>query len=442
MPRKHRRQSPRDEQSGDPQRDTSGPAGAERLQKVLAAAGIGSRRDCEELIREGRVEVDRQVVTELGTRVDPLQHEIRVDGEVLRRPKRLYFAVNKPPGVVTTNYDPSGRPRVIDLVPTEERVFAVGRLDRSSEGLIVVTNDGEFANRLTHPRYGVPKTYLVRVAGSPSQTELAKLRRGIHLAEGFCRVESLHVKGKHKGSTDMIIVLNEGRNREIRRILARVGHKVVRLKRIAVGKLKLADLPVGAWRRLMPQEIQGLLAEAKERKRERRPKRAGGPIKPVHGEREPSPYLEEQAAMAAETVGGEGEMEWEGDDELLAGDDELLVGDDESMIEITDGSASEGGPPRGDVIDYEDEESPSIAPVQMPGRRPQEAGYRPQKSGPRQQKAGPRPPKPGYRPQKPGGRPQKPGSRPHKPGRGKYGHSDRPPKGNFRQRKNRRKGRR
>src|SRR5690349_11429948 len=118
--------------------DASGPAGGERLQKVLAAAGIGSRRDCEELITEGRVEVDGQTVTALGTRVDPLRQEVRVDGEPLRKPKRVYYAVNKPAGVVTTNLDPSGRTRVIDLVPTEERVFAVGRLDRASEGLIIV----------------------------------------------------------------------------------------------------------------------------------------------------------------------------------------------------------------------------------------------------------------------------------------------------------------
>src|SRR5262249_37629344 len=148
----------------------------ERLQKVLAAAGLGSRRDCEDLIREGRVEVDRRVVTQMGTRVDPSRQEIRVDGEALRQPKRLYFAVNKPVGVLTTNDDPSGRARVIDLVPTEERVFAVGRLDRSSEGLILVTNDGEFANRITHPRYGVEKTYLVRVAGAPDQRQLARLK--------------------------------------------------------------------------------------------------------------------------------------------------------------------------------------------------------------------------------------------------------------------------
>jgi 23S rRNA pseudouridine2605 synthase len=235
------------------------PAAGVRLQKVLAAAGLGSRRDCEELITQGRVEVDRQFVTELGTRVHPEQQEIRVDGEALRQPKRLYFAVNKPLGVVTTNFDPSGRARVIDLVPTEERVFAVGRLDRSSEGLILLTNDGEFANRLTHPRYGVEKTYLVRVAGAPTTQELDKLKKGVHLAEGFAKAQSIAVKKSHGRSTDMVIVLNEGRNREIRRILARVGHKVLLLKRVAVGSVKLGDLPVGAWRKLMPNEIEELL---------------------------------------------------------------------------------------------------------------------------------------------------------------------------------------
>src|SRR4029453_3150936 len=122
--------------------------------------------DCEDLIREGRAEVDRKVLTELGTRADPLTQEFRVEGEAPRQAKRLHFAANKPVGVVTTNHDPSGRARVIDLVPTEERVFAVGRLDRASEGLILVTNDGDLAHRVTHPRYGVEKTYAVRVAGS------------------------------------------------------------------------------------------------------------------------------------------------------------------------------------------------------------------------------------------------------------------------------------
>ncbi|MBC8874512.1 MAG: rRNA pseudouridine synthase [Planctomycetes bacterium] len=233
-------------------------AEGERLQKVLAAAGIGSRRECEELIREGRVEVDRQVVSELGVRVDPLRNEIRVDGDLLRRPKLVYYAVNKPPGVVSTNRDPSGRLRVIDLVKSDERLFTIGRLDRSSEGLIIVTNDGELANRLMHPRYGVEKRYAVRVAGHPSPQQLSKLRKGVYLSEGMTRVAGLRIKSRHRQCTDLEIVLDEGRNREIRRLLARIGHKVVRLRRTTIGTLQLGDLPVGAHRSLKRDEVRSL----------------------------------------------------------------------------------------------------------------------------------------------------------------------------------------
>lgn len=234
------------------------PASGDRLQKVLAAAGVASRRECEELIREGRVEVDHKVVTELGSRVDAATVEIRVDGEVLRRQRQLHFAVNKPVGVVCTSRDPSGRMRVIDLIPTEERLFTVGRLDRNSEGLILVTNDGELANRLAHPRYGVEKIYQVRVAGHPTPEDLQTLRRGVHLAEGAVKVVSAKIKRRHKQATDLEIVLNEGRNREIRRLLAQLGHKVLFLKRTAIGPLRLGKLPVGASRRLTNTELQQL----------------------------------------------------------------------------------------------------------------------------------------------------------------------------------------
>ncbi len=172
------------------------------MQKILAAAGLGSRRQCEELITTGRVEVDRKVVTQLGTRVDPAANDIRVDGESLSLGRRVYYAVNKTKGVVTTNRDPARRPRVIDLVPNHDiRLFAIGRLDLNSEGLILVTNDGELANRLTHPRYGVEKVYLAQVAGRPTPEVLDKLRRGVHLAEGLARVEDvphrIASEGKH-----------------------------------------------------------------------------------------------------------------------------------------------------------------------------------------------------------------------------------------------------
>lgn len=240
-----------------PRQPTAGEG--ERLQKVLSAAGLGSRRACEELIAAGRVEVDRHMVTQLGTRVDPHRQAIRVDGEPLPQPKRVYYAVNKPPGVVSTHRDPARRERVIDLVPGDpEGLITVGRLDLGSEGLILVTNDGELANRLTHPRYRVRKTYRVQVAGRPERETLAALRHGVHLAEGVARVESAVVKSHRKQSTILEIVLTEGRNREIRRMLARLGHKVIRLVRVAVGPVRLGDLLPGAYRPLTRQEVAAL----------------------------------------------------------------------------------------------------------------------------------------------------------------------------------------
>jgi len=210
----------------------------------------------------GRVEVDRRVVTELGTRVDPTRHEIRVDGAPLPRPRRVYYAVHKPVGVVTTNRDPAGRPRVVDLVPSQrdEHLFAVGRLDLHSDGLILVTNDGEMANRLTHPRYGVPKTYRVLVAGEPTGEVYGQLRRGIRLAEGVARASQVRPIKQHRQSTLLEMVLLEGHNREIRRMLARLGHKVLRLTRIAVGPIRLGKLPPGGWRRLSAEEVESLKA--------------------------------------------------------------------------------------------------------------------------------------------------------------------------------------
>ena len=241
-----------------PRADVAAPAAAERLQKVLAAAGLGSRRKCEDLILEGRVEVDGRVVNELGTKVDPDRQKILVDGEALPRTKLEYYAVYKPTGVVTTNYDQEGRPRVIDLVPDGERLFPIGRLDLHSEGLILVTNDGELTNRLAHPRYGVEKTYHAIVAGMPETDTLDKLRHGVHLAEGFAHAKQVTVRAKSTQSTLLEIVLDEGRNREIRRLLARVGHKVLKLKRIGIGPLKIGEMTPGQWRRLSPSEVQML----------------------------------------------------------------------------------------------------------------------------------------------------------------------------------------
>jgi 23S rRNA pseudouridine2605 synthase len=231
-----------------------------RINKVLAAAGLGSRRDVEELVLQGRVEVDGQTVTDLGTRIDPAVSKIKVDGSLLKKSRHVYYALNKPKGVLSTNQDPSGRMRVVDFVPDRQRVFSVGRLDQHSEGLILLTNDGDLAQRLAHPRYKVQKTYFVVVAGALAHEELAKLRRGVYLAEGIARIDGARIRKVRKSFTELEIVLSEGKNREIRRILARAGHKVVLLRRIAIGPLRLAELPVGAARELTQQEVKSLYA--------------------------------------------------------------------------------------------------------------------------------------------------------------------------------------
>lgn len=254
-----------------------------RLQKVLAEAGVGSRRECEDLIRDGRVDVDREVVTQLGTKVDPGSQNIRVDGVALKRKQRRYFAVHKPAGVLSTSKDQWRRARVIDLVASKDRLFTIGRLDKESSGLILVTNDGDLANQLTHPRYGVQKTYQVTVAGIPKQETIQKLRRGVVLSDGRVKPESLIIKKRMKSSALLEIVLTEGRNREIRRMLARFDHKVMKLKRVAMGSVRLGSLPLGAHRELSRSEVLQLrkLAgdKAKPAKKKRGRKPAGSAAK-------------------------------------------------------------------------------------------------------------------------------------------------------------------
>ncbi len=228
----------------------------QRLQKVLAHAGLGSRRECEEYILQGRVTVDGKVVRELGTRVDPDAAAIAVDGEKVRLEKMVYYAVNKPKGYVSTNDDPAGRPRVVDLLPeVPERVYSVGRLDEDSTGLMILTNDGELANRLAHPRYGVEKTYRALVAGSPSREILDKLTEGIWLSDGKVRAKRARFAGSQGEATTLELVLAEGKKREIRRMLAKLGHKVMSLTRVAIGPVLLKGLSAGEHRPLTRTEI-------------------------------------------------------------------------------------------------------------------------------------------------------------------------------------------
>ena len=254
-------------------KSTQDATGPQRLQRVMASAGIGSRRECELIIQEGRVEVDGEIVVELGTKVDPEKQEIYVDAELLVVEKLQYFMLNKPPGIVSTSNDPSGRVRVIDLIKTEQRVYNVGRLDQSSEGLILVTNDGDLANKLTHPRYGVEKKYHVQVAGTPTPSKLRALEKGVYIAEGKAKASSVRFLRRDKNSSWIEIVLTEGRNREIRRMLSSIGHKVRKLKRVAVGPLKMGDLPVGAHRPLTGAELRLLRKAADGEWKPRRKKK-------------------------------------------------------------------------------------------------------------------------------------------------------------------------
>lgn len=235
-----------------------------RLQKVLAQAGVGSRRHCENLIAEGRVEVDGQFVTELGTRIDPETSVIHVDGDRVQLDDTLvYIAFNKPTGVVSTMEDDMGRPSVGEyLEGRTDRLFHVGRLDQDTEGLLLLTNDGNLANRLQHPRYGVEKVYLATIHG-PVPRDLGKrLREGIELDDGPVKVDSFKVVDSQPGMALVEVVIHEGRNHIVRRMLEEVGHPVIALARPQVGPVKVGDLRPGKMRPLNRREVAALYKAA------------------------------------------------------------------------------------------------------------------------------------------------------------------------------------
>jgi 23S rRNA pseudouridine2605 synthase len=257
-----RTMSPGEDKGTDTLTDPEGPEGI-RLQKVLAAAGVGSRRHCEELIGAGRVEVDGQVVRRFGARVDPGRQVIRVDGKrIPSRQDLVYLALNKPTGVLTAMSDDRGRKTIADLLGGEraERLFHVGRLDYDTEGLILLTNDGELAHRLAHPSYGVLKTYLADVTGSVPGNLGKRLAAGIRLEDGLARVDSFRVVERAASQTLVEITLHEGRKHIVRRMLAEVGHPVTRLVRIRFGPIKLGRLAPGTSRNLTAPEIGELYA--------------------------------------------------------------------------------------------------------------------------------------------------------------------------------------
>ena len=239
----------------------------ERLQKLLAQAGVASRRKCEELILEGRVQVNGETVTTLGMKADPATDVVTVNGKPIRGESKLYLMLHTPKGVITSASDDKGRKVVKDYLPgIKERVYPVGRLDYDTEGLLLLTNDGEFANLLTHPRHHVAKTYMATVKGVPHGSALERLQKGIMLDDGMtapAEVEYQDVDPDNKRST-IRIPIYEGRNRQVRRMFEAIGHPVTLLKRVKFGELTLHGLPRGKFRHLSPQEVKELLDEARK----------------------------------------------------------------------------------------------------------------------------------------------------------------------------------
>ena len=230
----------------------------ERIQKVLARAGVGSRRAVEELVAAGRIRVNKKAA-HLGQRIDPSKDKVEVDGSfVPLDPALVYYLLNKPSGIVTTTSDPEGRPTVLDVVDLEVRVWPVGRLDIDTEGALVLTNDGELTNRLTHPSLGVPKTYLAEVRGAVKTRTLKQLARGIDLEDGPTGPATVGIVDRMAATTLVEITIAEGRNRQVRRMFHAVGHPVVRLARIAIGPVTLGRLKPGTYRRLSPAEVGAL----------------------------------------------------------------------------------------------------------------------------------------------------------------------------------------
>jgi 23S rRNA pseudouridine2605 synthase len=238
--------------------------GAERLQKVLARSGLGSRRAAEELIAAGRVTVEGEVAR-LGQRVDPQHARVEVDGiPVVVRDDLVYYLLNKPAHVVTTAHDREGRPTAVALVPDEPRVYPVGRLDYDTEGLLLLTNDGELAQLVTHPRHGVEKAYLAEVAGVPSRAALRMLREGVALDDGPTAPARVRLVQRRGDDAALEIVVHEGRNRLVRRMCEAVGHPVRRLVRTRVGPITDRRLAPGASRPLLPREVRALYAAASD----------------------------------------------------------------------------------------------------------------------------------------------------------------------------------
>lgn len=231
-----------------------------RLNKYLAQAGIASRREADKLIQQGRVFINGEAVTSLGIKIDPELDTVEVDGQKVDPKKQfVYILLNKPPGYLVTLNDPFDRPTIYSLLPDfSVRIYPVGRLDAPSEGLLLLTNDGELAFRVTHPRYQLPKTYIVKVKGSLPKEALMRMKKGIYLDGRWTKPDKLMTLAEARSYSRYLVEIHEGRKREIRRIFQAVGASIVQLKRIKLGPLKLGDLKKGQWRHLSPAEVQRL----------------------------------------------------------------------------------------------------------------------------------------------------------------------------------------
>lgn len=235
----------------------------QRLQKILAAAGINSRRKCEELILEGAVSVNGKIIDALPAFADLEKDDIRVHGRRLPKPKKYYFLLNKPKGVICTSSDPMGRRKATDLIDCQERIFCVGRLDADTTGALILTNDSELVNRLTHPKYELPKTYVVKIRGRMEGESLEKIKAGIWLAEGKTARASVKVVRRSHLETILELTIRQGLNRQIRRSFARLGFKVKELKRIKIGKIQVKGLSLGSYRKLTSGQVSYLKSATK-----------------------------------------------------------------------------------------------------------------------------------------------------------------------------------
>lgn len=231
-----------------------------RLQKFMAKSGLGSRRACEEIIKQGRVEVNGKIINKMGMSVNPEKDRIKVDGELIQiSTEKIYILMNKPTGVITTVKDPFNRPTVIDMLKSvKERVFPVGRLDKDTEGLLILTNDGSLTYKITHPKYEIQKTYVAHLSGRVNKDKLMILQNGVKLEDGITAPANIKVLLVKNDYTILQIKIHEGRNRQIRRMCKAIGHPLLYLKRTRIGNIDLQDLNVGEWRYMTKQEINYL----------------------------------------------------------------------------------------------------------------------------------------------------------------------------------------